>query len=270
MEVGSRTDAADQGTWKTYEDFAAGIDTYRLPGADLAGERVSARFDDGIALDLDFIDSSTVRWVSTALLSEPGGSVDGYDAVRVRPDVVYLNLPLTSRTREAITVIWSSTTGRALLIRSVIAPAPVPGEPQVSQTFAAGEVDGLAVSGVRPGPSRDMIGLRNVYRYSPHHLYEHVYLSSERYAWQCLQGEQRGHGDVDMSTLWRFADGLYLFCFREFIIPVASVWLHDLGYELRTTGTFLGLDAEGRSTHRRAGGHIYPLGHTRYPDVQPV
>jgi hypothetical protein len=86
--------------------------------------------------------------------------------------------------------------------------------------------------------------MRNVFRYSPLHLYEHVYLSSERYAWQCLRGEQRGHGDVDLSTLWKFADGLYLFCFREFVIPVAD--------------------------HRRAGGHIYPLGAVRYPDVQPV
>ncbi len=54
-------------------------------------------------------------------------------------------------------------------------------------------------------------------------------MSSERYMWQCLQGVQRGHGDVDLSTVWKFDDGLYLFCFREFKIAVASVWLHDLG-----------------------------------------
>ena len=96
------------------------------------------------------------------------------------------------------------------------------------------------VTGEAPGPSRDLIGKRNIYRYSPAHLYEHVYMSSERYMWQCLQGVQRGHGDVDLSTVWKFDDGLYLFCFREFKIAVASVWLHDLGYALRTTGIFLG------------------------------
>lgn len=270
IEVGSRTDAADPGQWKTYEDFAAGIDTYRLPPADLTGRRLSLGFDGGIDLDLEFLDASRVRWTSTALLSEPTGSEDDYDAVEVREDVLYLSLPLTSRDREALTVVWSSTTGRAVLARSVIAPEPVPDVPQVGQSFAAGQVEGVVVSGARPEPSRDLVGMRNVYRYSPNHLYEHVYLSSERYAWQCLQGEQRGHGDVDMSTVWRFADGLYLFCFREFAIPVASVWLHDLGYGLRTTGTFLGLDAQGRSTHRRAGGHVYPLGAVRYPDIQPV
>ena len=95
-------------------------------------------------------------------------------------------------------------------------------------------------------------------------------MSSQRYMWQCLQGVQRGHGDVDMSTVWKFDDGLYLFCFREFKIAVASVWLHDLGYALHTTGVFLGLNGAGEAEHSRAGGHIYPLGSVAYPDVQPV
>jgi len=51
---------------------------------------------------------------------------------------------------------------------------------------------------------------------------------------------------------------------------VASVWLHDLGYQLRTTGIFLGLNGAGEAEHSRAGGHIYPLGTVAYPDVQPV
>ena len=75
---------------------------------------------------------------------------------------------------------------------------------------------------------------------------------------------------MDLSTVWKFDDGLYVFCFREFRIAVASVWLHDLGYQLMTTGIFLGLTGDGRSEHSRAGGHIYPLGCVSYPDAQPV
>lgn len=270
IEIDARIDAADQAQWKTYDDFAAGIDTYRLPGADLTGRTVELTFDGGTELRLQFLDGATVRWTSTALLSTGEGTVDPYDAVRVREDIVFLNLPFASRDGEALTVFWSETTGRALLAHSVIAPEKTEGVPQVGQTFAAGEVAGVVVTGVKPAPTRDLVGVRNLYRYSPSHLYEHVYLSSERYAWQCLQGEQRGHGYIDMATLWKFADGLYLFCFRELVIPVASVWLHDLGYELRTTGIFLGINAEGKPDHRLAGGHIYPLGTVRYPDVQPV
>ncbi|WP_284748828.1 MoaF C-terminal domain-containing protein [Amycolatopsis sp. RTGN1] len=245
--------------WRTYDEFAAGIATYRLPDADLTGRDVTITLDDGEVLSLSFKDAEHVVC---------NGVEDPYDAVAVRDDVFFVNLPLTSVDGEALTVVYSTTSHRALAVRSVIGAEDV--VPRVSQSFQSGVTDGGPPSGVAPGPSRDLIGKRNLYRYSPEHLYEHVYISSERYAWQCLEGVQRGHGDMDLSTVWKFADGLYLFCFREFRIAVASVWLHDLGHALRTTGVFLGLTGDGRSEHSRAGGHIYPLGSVAYPDAQPV
>lgn len=255
--------------WRTYDEFAAGIDTYRLPNEDLSGTRIALTLDDGTSLSLDF-GASEVTWSATGTIEAADGTVDPYDAVAVRPDVHYVNLPLTSRERTALTLIWSSRTHRAMAIVSHIADEAVEGTPQVTQEFWAGVTDGGEPTGDVPGPSRDLIGKRNVYRYSPYHLYEHVYLSSQRYSWQCLEGVQRGHGDTDLSTVWRFEHGIYLFCFREFRIAVASVWLHDLGYQLRTTGIFLGLNGQGESEHSRAGGHIYPLGSVEYPDAQPV
>ena len=253
--------------WRTYDEFAAGIDTYRLPGTDLAGVSLSITLDDGTALHLDF-DDATVRWAATGGYEASG--TDPYDAVAVRDDVIFVNLPLTSRERESLTVVYSTTSHRALAVLSRIGAEDVAGTPRVTQQFWSGTTDGGEPTGEAPAPSRDLIGKRNIYRYSPSHLYEHVYVSSQRYAWQCLEGVQRGHGDMDLSTVWRFAPGLYLFCFREFRIAVASVWLHDLGYQLRTTGIFLGLNGAGESEHSRAGGHIYPLGSVAYPDAQPV
>lgn len=250
--------------WRTYDEFAAGIDTYRLPNIALEGTELTLLLDDGAALTLAFA-ADTVAWAGF-----DASGTDPYDAVRVRDDVVFVNVPLESREREAVTVIFSTATHRATVVRSRIAAEAVIGTPQVAQQFWAATTDAGPATGSVPGPSRDLIGTRNVYRYSPEHLYEHVYISSQRYAWQCLEGVQRGHGDMDLSTVWKFADGLYLFCFREFRIAVASVWLHDLGYALRTTGIFLGLTGEGRSEHSRAGGHIYPLGSVRYPDAQPA
>ncbi|MBS1907914.1 MAG: MoaF N-terminal domain-containing protein [Actinobacteria bacterium] len=252
--------------WRTYDEFAAGIDTYRLPNVDLDGTALTLTLDDGETLSLVFGPASgSVTWTGLG-----AAGTDPYDAVAVRDDVVFVNLPLVSREREALTVVYSMTTHRAAVIRSRIAAEAVEGTPQVGQEFWAATTDAGEPTGEIPGPSRDLIGKRNVYRYSPHHLYEHVYISSQRYAWQCLDGVQRGHGDMDLSTVWKFADGLYLFCFREFRIAVASVWLHDLGYQLMTTGIFLGLNGEGASEHSRGGGHIYPLGSVSYPDAQPV
>ncbi|MDO9395090.1 MAG: MoaF C-terminal domain-containing protein [Herbiconiux sp.] len=262
-------DEAPADEWRSYDEFAAGIDTYRLPGTDLSGREVTVALTDGPSIRLRFDDGDTVTWWADGALGVDGAS-DPYDAVQVRPDVLFVSLPLTSRDREALTLVWSTTTGRALAAHSVIQATAVDDVPQVTQEFWSGVVDGVTPSGEAPGPSRDLIGKRNVYRYSPEHLYEHTYMSSQRYMWQCLQGVQRGHGDVDLSTVWKFDEGLYLFCFREFKIAVASVWLHDLGYALRTTGVFLGLNGRGESEHSRAGGHIYPLGAVAYPDVQPV
>lgn len=255
--------------WRTYDEFAAGIDTYRLPNVDLTGTKLAIALDDGTRLELDF-GTETVTWKATGSLTVVPGTRDPYDAVAVREDVIFLNLPLSSVERESVTIVYSKTTHRVALTHSVISAAAIEGTPQVLQYFHAGTTDSGEATGEVPGPSRDLIGMRNLYQYSPNHLYEHVYISSERYAWQNLQGVQRGHGDMDLSTVWRFDAGLYLFCFREFRIAVASVWLHDLGYQLKTTGVFLGLNGAGESEHSRAGGDIYPLGTVRYPDAQPV
>lgn len=262
--------APDPEEWRTYDEFAAGIDTYRLPSADLTGQKFAVVLDDGSELELRFVDARVVRWRACGCVTAPDGTEDPYDAVAVREDVVFVNLALTSRERESLTLVVSRRTGRVAAVHSVIQAEATEDMPQVAQNFRAGTLRGIEVSGDEPGPSRDLIGRRNVYRYSPQHLYEHVYLSAQRYCWQCLQGVQRGHGDVDLSTVWKFEDGLYLFCFREFKIAVASVWLHDLGYQLRTTGIFLGLTGTGASEHRRAGGYVYPLGSVDYPDVQPI
>jgi hypothetical protein len=269
VEVSPTTDAAAAEQWRTYDDFAAGIDTYRLPDADLTGQRFSITLKDGPHLNLAFTSPTQVQWSGDERLAT-SNSADPYEAVQVRPDVLFVNLPFTSREREQLTLVISPKSGRVAAVHSVIQPKAEAGVPQVAQSFWSGTLSGVEISREEPGPSRYLIGHRNVYRYSPNHLYEHVYLSSERYAWQCIQGAQRGHGDVDMSTVWKFEEGLYIFCFREFKIAVASVWLHDLGYQLRTTGNFLGINAAGESEHSRAGGHIYPMGSVRYPDVQPI
>lgn len=257
----------EEAGWKSYDEFADGIDSFRLPQVDFSGRRFGLTLDSGATLQVDFVDSLTANWsAQLELLTASQGSAE-YDAVQVRRDVFFLNLRIEN---SSLTVAYSEATGHAVLVESQIADIELPGVPRVKQHFQAGQLLGATVTGAAPAESRDLIGLRNIYRYSPSHLYEHVYISSQRYAWQCLEGVQQGHGDMDLSTVWKLDEGLYLFCFREFRIPVASVWLHDLGYQLKTTGIFLGLNGQEQVEHSRGGGDIYPLGSVRYPDAQPV
>jgi hypothetical protein len=166
-------------------------------------------------------------------------------------------------------IVVDDSVGRTLTIAAAIADEPTPGRPRVSQEFTPGVLAGAQVSGRAPHPTRDLIGWRSLYRYSPNHLYEHVYLSSERYAWQCVVGEQRGHGDVDLATTYKISDNRYVFTFREFLIPVAATWLYDLD-AMRTTGTFFGLGAENAVRCAPGGAYIHELGRAVYPDDEPV
>lgn len=250
--------------WKAMDDFAAGIDGNRLPTTDaLAGSTLAFTDSDGESV-LAFDGADAVRW------SEGGVERDAwYEAVALRPGLYFLTLRAPSEPLRADVLVAETGTGRTLRIRSDIAPAPTPGRPRVGQRFLPGTIGRAVARGEAPAPTRDLVGLRALYRYSPNHLYEHVYLSSERYAWQCLVGEQRGHGDVDLASTWRVAEGLYVFTFREFIIPVAATWLYDLDAG-RTVGTFVGIGRDGEVRIAPGGALITQLGRVEYPDEQPV
>jgi len=87
--------------------------------------------------------------------------------------------------------------------------------------------------------SEELIGLRNQYRYSPTECYEHIYLNSHFYTWQCLQGVEQGLADVDRCHYFKLAEQLYLFVWREKIVPTLGVVLIDL-QQLKTDGKIFG------------------------------
>ncbi|CRK57833.1 MoaF protein precursor [Alloactinosynnema sp. L-07] len=240
--------------WKAVDDFAAGIDGNRLPSVSLDGTVWSV---DGRVIEFG------------AATAAEDGVEDRYDAVEGAPGVYFVDRTFASTPHRAEVLVVDTTTGRTLTVVSTIADEDTPGTPRVAQTFQPGTLDGHEVIGAAPAPTRDLIGWRALYRYSPNHLYEHVYLSSQRYAWQCLVGEQRGHGDVDLATAYTLGGGLYVFTFREFRIPVATVWLYDLD-AMRTTGVFFGLGADGTVRNAPGGANITALGRVAYPDTQPV
>lgn len=252
--------------WKAMDDFAAGIDGNRLPRTGvLAGTSMTVAEDGAAALHVSFHDGESLSWRR----DDGTAGAEWYEAVQVRPEVFYLTIGDAAHPLRAAVLIVNRATGRTLTVSSIIADEPTPGRPRVEQTFVPGVLAGRSPTSGPPAPTRDLIGLRALYRYSPNHLYEHVYLSSERYAWQCLVGEQRGHGDVDLATTWGLGDDLYVFTFREFLIPVAATWLYDLA-AMRTTGTFFGLGGDGTVKTAPGGAFITVLNRAVYPDDQPV
>ncbi len=251
--------------WKTYDDFIEGAAANRLPRTDaLVGKTLDIVSEDG-RLQLSFEAPDLVRWTDG---KTTGG--DWCEVIETAPGAYFIDLTFKARPREALTVIADLKSRRTLRVHSVVRDEDTPGEPKVTQSFQAGVLDDGPPSGEAPGPTRDLIGLRTFNVYSPNHTYEHIYLSSERYCWQCLVGVQRGHGDVDMATTWRFAQDQYVFTFREFKIPVASVFFLNFR-DLRSTGKFLGITAAGAVSNEPAGAFITKASMTLYAEgAEPV
>lgn len=247
--------------WKNYDDFAAGIDSNRLPQSRaLIGRDIHIAFDDTHRLDLVFTGTG-VSWTD-----ETGSGEDSCDTVDVAANTFFVDIAFSGRPTEAETLIINLETRRVLSIKSIVRDADAaPGEPRVAQIFRPGRIEDRAqlAASVLPAPTRDLIGLRAHFTYSPNHVYEHTYLSSQRYCWQCLVGVQRGHGDVDLTTTYKFDENQYVFTFREFLIPVASVFFYNFDV-MRSTGKFLGMTGDGAIVNNRAGAKIRKASMTFY------
>lgn len=251
--------------WKTYDEFALGIATNRLAVTDAL---------DGQPLALDFGPRRLTLTLTGGAHNWTDGGRNGSDwaeAIEVAPSIFFIDRLDAGRPEISETIILSLSTGRTLSILSEVRPAGVfPGEPQVAQLFTPGQISGRTPTGPEPAPTRDLLGLRAHFTYSPSHVYQHTYLSSQRYAWQNLVGVQRGHGDVDMASTWKFDDPLYVFTFREFKIPVAATFFYNLS-AMRSTGKFLGIDGQGLIVNSPAGAHIRFASMTYYlPGQEPV
>lgn len=255
--------------WKHFDDFATGIATNRLPATDaLSRSTIKVSLTNGRSIELTFNSADEVAWREG---SQAG--IDWYEAINVAPDLFFINMTFSTRPEEDEAFVVNIRTRRVLSVRERVRGADeAPGEPRVMQDYTPGTIGDPAVAaeGIEPGATRDLIGLTAHYEYSPNHVYQHIYLSSQRYAWQNLVGVQRGHGDVDLATTYKFDHNQYVFGFREFIIPVASIFFYDFG-AMRSTGKFLGVTSRGRIENRPAGALITVKSRTVYSDgKEPV
>lgn len=139
--------------WKTYDEFAYGIDTNRLPATEaLTGSTHKIAFDDGRRLELSFA-KGEVKWSD----GKDSGT-DLSEVIEVAPKTYFVEIIFAGRPREAETLILNTETRRVLSIYSVVRELKDSvGEPQVAQIFRPGVIEGDAASGPvphRPRPDR--------------------------------------------------------------------------------------------------------------------
>jgi hypothetical protein len=252
----------------TYEDYASKLAVNRLRQTDgLVRQMVRITLPSGICFELEFVDRNKVIWQSG---TESG--TDWCEVVEVALQTYYIDMTFTHQPRQSLTFIVNVQTRQALAVHTMMREGDVGREPRAVHEFSPGVLGDPAIPAVgsKPGQTRDLIGLRALYDYGPEQVMEHIYLNSERYVWQGIIGPLRGQGDVDMSTVYKFDDNQYIFAFREFGLPVSTVFFYNWD-QMRLTGKFFAIGEDGAIANTPAGAFIRKLSMAFYPpDMQPI
>lgn len=251
-----------------YEDYSSRVAANRLPQTEaLVDQTLEITLDSGASFELEFVDRNEVVWQSGG---EKG--TDWCEVVEVAPQTYFVDMTFADQPRQSQTFIVNVQTRQVLGIRTVIREGDVGDEPRAVHEFSPGVLGDPALppTGRKPAPTRDLVGLRGLYDYGPEQCIEHIYLNTERYVWQGIIGPLRGEADVDMASYYKFDDNQYVFTFREFGLPVSTVFFYNWD-QMRSTGKFFAIGDDGAIANTPAGAFIHKLSVAFYPlDMQPI
>jgi MoaF C-terminal domain len=178
----------------------------------------------------------------------------GWDVVEVAPGTWFADKD--TGPHEALTAVLSEVTGWCLVIRQRRDPSLAGRGPAVTHRFQTGRIGELA--GDPPAPTRDLVGRWHRYRYSPADLYEHVYISGERFVSHNVDTSRtQDRADCHPVSYYKVAPDLYVVAWREFDSQASMVMTENLR-QLRATGKVLHPQSAARSVSRPIGGLILP------------
>lgn len=266
--------------WITVGALADGFapEAFILPNlADLAGRQFTLHFENGWEISHRF-EADRLSW--EARDGHSNGSAP-YRATSVRPGIYLvdflkqedgqtwsISLVLDTNSQSFSAVIGclpqAEETSEGLYGRA-LAGKELTG---VQAEFLHGSLDRSWQSGACPhARTQELVGMRNRYRYSPTEVYEHIYLNEQFYTWHCLQGVEQGLCDTDRCHYLKIADELYLFVWREKIVPTLGVVMIDLKAH-RSDGKIFGYagDRFDELSNFPVASYCSILNVTQYPD----
>ncbi|MFV9424708.1 molybdenum cofactor biosynthesis F family protein [Microbacterium sp. S1037] len=253
---------SDTRTWLPLDGLAPGFDAAKADLTDALAGRTFTTVDDEGARTAYRFDADAVEWTAG-----PETGRDAVEVIEVDEDLYYAQYTPAARPDEAVTLILDLRSGHALTVVSTLGTA-APGRTAVQMSFSPARIEELDQHGEAPAPTDELIGRRVLWVYSTVHAYEHVYLSPHWYSWHCLAGPEQGLADTDENTVWRVRPGIYVFTWREKVIPCGSVTIADHRDQkaLRAHGVLFGTDESGSgATHFTFGAHGRLLSNTVHP-----
>lgn len=251
-----------------YEDYASEMATYREPQTDaLVNQKLKITLDSGVAFDLNFVGKNKVEWKS----GDKTGT-DWCEVVEVEPQTYFIDMTFADKPLQSQTFIVNTETRQVVGAQTIIRESVEGHVPRAVHNYSAGVLGDPSIppTGQKPSPTSDLFGLRAIYNYNPNQCFEHVYMNSERYAWHCVVGPLKGQADVEMCTIYKFDNNQYIFSWREFGLPVSTVFFYNWN-KMKSTGKFFAIGDDGNVANTPAAALITKLSMAFYPlEAQPL
>jgi hypothetical protein len=233
-------------------------ESYSLPATNgLVGQRLQLHFENGWLVEYRFITGSRLeRTVRDAHQERevPDGDAASYSATEIRPHFFFVSLVEPQRRAGTSALLLDLASGVCTLVRGRLPTREQASQPffqRIAEREELTAVDVELIAGAINAPfvattarhdaTTDLVGKRVEYTYSATERYEHIYLNEKLYTWHCLEGSERGLADTDRCHYLKLGPDLYLFVWREKIVPTLGIVIVDLR-QMKTTGRIAGYE----------------------------
>lgn len=256
--------------WIQVGELARSISENLLPDSDaLTGRTLRLCFEDGSVIRWTFNGLHDLSWEVLEGPEKGARDDETFRATCIRPQIYLVDYIL--HRRQALSVSLVLDLGQGIATR---ATGRLPDQQEAQRDLFSRINEGMNLTGVavqfasaaidrpfeqhtkRHEPTDEMIGKRIQYVYSRTEAYEHIYLNDKLYTWHCLSGIEKGLADTDRCHHLKITEQLYLFVWREKIVPTLGVVLVDL-QQMKTSGKLFGYEANdfGQLTNAPLGAY---------------
>jgi hypothetical protein len=224
------------------------------PTADLAGKKFTISLENGQTIEYLLRSSDTLAWKILEGFGKGLGSEESCSIFKIREEIYFLDYVRRDEPSASVTLVLDVS---RKILTALFGRLPETSETKLSllERISVGmeltDVDALFLSGAidvgftdttrRHLTTDDLVGRRVEYTYSPTEKYEHIYLNERFYTWHCLLGSEKGLADTDRCHYLKVAEELYLFVWREKIVPTLGVVMVDFDRK-RTAGKIFGYE----------------------------
>ena len=237
-------------------ELSVGFSENVLPDTgDLAGKDIKLYFGKGPAIRCHFLDEKTMAWETKGRDKKLRKGRERYRATRPRENIYFVDYIKKGSRAASVSMVLDFKNDIATLLTGSLPTEAKARRDRLDlvasgkhQTAVEAEFKSAAINKKFTGKTlkhevtKDLIGKRVKYKYSRKDTYEHIYLNEDHYTWHCLSGIEKGMADTELCHYLKIAKDLYLFVWREKLVPTLGVVMVDF-VEMKTTGKIFGYES---------------------------